>query len=179
MNFEMFEDRKVQLLLVAGLVAYVSLVNPTNLPTSVKDIINNTYVKIGILVLIAIRAHYDVTTAVLLAVAFVVTLNCANQTEGFKNFGRNSGRRPRFFSEENYEGDFQTFGVGQAGFVEIRSVDVKSIYLPGVNEWRVTLFDNFNNQIAQYNTSISKITNVGLITKIRLEKLDMERNPML
>jgi hypothetical protein len=169
MNFEMFEDRKVQLLLVAGLIAYVSLVNPTNLPDSVKNLVNNSYVKIGVLVLIGLRAHYDVTTAVLLAVAFVVTLNCANQTEGFAQENE-LPTEPTAFDKKNFEGRHMFLKEGKNNTSVISKI--KSLFVP--EGWTVVTYPKrrFKGTPTEHQGQI-------FINEIKVKSLFVKKGPRM
>jgi hypothetical protein len=142
MTFEILEDRKVQLLLAGALIAYISLVNNNVLPSSVKNIVNNSYVKIAILMLIGLRANYDVMTAVLLAVAFVVTLNCANQTEGFaendlaKVPEDELPTEPTVFEKKNFQGRFAFLKEGKDNSPRVSQV--RSLFVP--DGWTVVAY---------------------------------------
>lgn len=164
----MIKDRKVQLLLVAGLVAYVSLVNPTMLPDSVKEIVNNTYVKIAVLVLIGLRAHYDVTTAILLAVAFVVTLNCANQTEGFANENE-LPKQPTAFDKKNFQGRFKFLTEGKDNDAAISQI--RSLFIP--EGWTVVAYPKrrFKGNPTSYEGQM-------FIQEIKMKSLFVKKGPM-
>jgi hypothetical protein len=135
MTFEMLEDKKVQLLLAGALIAYISLVNNNVLPDSVKNIVNNSYVKIAVLMLIGLRANYDVMTAVLLAVAFVVTLNCANQTEGFAQEDE-LPTEPTVFEKKKFQGRHAFLKEGKDNSAQISQV--KSLFIP--EGWTVVAY---------------------------------------
>ncbi len=168
----MLEDKKVQLLLAGGLIAYISLVNNNVLPSSVKNIVNNSYVKIAVLMLIGLRANYDVMTAVLLAVAFVVTLNCANETEGFQNKNLKSNK-PVLFARKNYEGKFQIVGAGQNETSHVPEFgEIKSITIPrDDSDWEVKLFGNHNTLLGTFKESTKEINLSSPVIKVIVNRI--------
>lgn len=82
---DFLSDKNTQLIIAMGLVGYVALMKP-NLPASIKNLVNNTYVKIAVLSFIAWRANQNPMMSILLAVAFVITLNCATTGSLMENF---------------------------------------------------------------------------------------------
>jgi hypothetical protein len=131
----MLEDRKVQLLVAGALIAYISLVNNNILPESIKSFVNNSYVKIAVLMLIGLRANYDVMTAVLLAVAFVVTLNCANETEGFAQEDE-LPKEPTVFDKKYFQGRVKFLKEGRNNSPQISQV--RSLFVP--DGWTVVAY---------------------------------------
>jgi hypothetical protein len=60
-----------------GLALYATLLGP-NLPEPIKKIFSNTLFRIGVLALVVVRGNQDPAMAIMIAVAFVLTLDYIN-----------------------------------------------------------------------------------------------------
>ena len=68
------ENKYVSTGITIGLGLYAALLGP-NLPKFVKDLFNNTLFRILVLFLVVVRGNKDPQMAIMIAVAFVLTLD--------------------------------------------------------------------------------------------------------
>ena len=71
---EVFDNKYVSTIITISLVLYASLLGP-NLPNFVKKLFNNTIFRIFILFLIVSRSNKDPNTSIIIAIAFILTLD--------------------------------------------------------------------------------------------------------
>jgi hypothetical protein len=82
---DFLSNNQTQLFIAMGLIAYIALAKPS-LPSWLKDLVSNSYFKIALLAFIAWRANNNPMMSILLAVAFVITLNCATSGSVMETF---------------------------------------------------------------------------------------------
>ena len=71
---EVFDNKYVSTAITVALGLYAALLGP-NLPPFVKDLFKNTLFRILVLFLVVIRGNKDPKMAIMIAVAFVLTLD--------------------------------------------------------------------------------------------------------
>ncbi len=71
---EIFENKYFSTAITIILGLYAALLGP-NLPPFVKKLFSNTLFRIGVLFLIVVRGNQDPKMAIIIAVAFVLTLD--------------------------------------------------------------------------------------------------------
>ena len=71
---EVVNNKYVSTAITIGLGLYAALLGP-NLPTFVKDLFKNTLFRILILFLVVVRGNKDPKMAIMIAIAFVLTLD--------------------------------------------------------------------------------------------------------
>ena len=84
---EVINNKYVSTAITIGLGLYVALLGP-ELPTFVKDLFKNTLFRILILFLVIVRGNKDPKMAIMIAIAFVLTLdyiNVRDSKEAFSN----------------------------------------------------------------------------------------------
>ena len=71
---EVFNNKYVSTTITIGLGLYAALLGP-NLPNFVKDLFKNTLFRILILFLVIVRGNKDPKMAIMIAIAFILTLD--------------------------------------------------------------------------------------------------------
>lgn len=71
---EVFDNKYVSTVITIALGLYAALLGP-ELPDMVKDLFNNTIFRIIVLFLVVVRGNRDPKMAIMIAVAFVLTLD--------------------------------------------------------------------------------------------------------
>lgn len=71
---EVFDNEYVSTAITVALALYASLLGP-NLPPMIKNLFNNTLFRILVLFLVVVRGNKDPKMAIMIAVAFVLTLD--------------------------------------------------------------------------------------------------------
>lgn len=71
---EVFDNKYVSTAITVGLGLYAALLGP-ELPPFVKDLFSNTIFRILVLFLVVVRGNKDPKMAIMIAVAFVLTLD--------------------------------------------------------------------------------------------------------
>ena len=87
MLYEVFDNKYVSTIITLALGLYTALLGP-NLPDFVKDLFNNIIFRIFILFMIVVKGNKDPKMSIMIAVAFVLTLDfiyIKTATETFKN----------------------------------------------------------------------------------------------
>lgn len=107
---EILDNKYVSTVITLALALYAALLGP-NLPTFVKDLFNNTIFRIFILFLVVVRGNKDPKMAIMIAVAFVLTLdfiyaNTAKETFTAIEHMQNSKAEQR--EPEEYDENYQT-----------------------------------------------------------------------
>ncbi len=74
MPFEILDNKYVSTMIIFFLVIYISLLSHP-LPKFVRDLFNNTLFRIFVLFLVVIRGNKDPKMAIMIAIAFVLTLD--------------------------------------------------------------------------------------------------------
>jgi hypothetical protein len=71
---KILDNQYVSTIITVALALYASLLGP-NLPQYVKDLFSNTIFKIFILFMVVVRGNQDPKMAIMIAIAFVLTLD--------------------------------------------------------------------------------------------------------
>ncbi len=90
---EISNNKYVSTAITIGLGLYVALLGP-NLPKFVKDLFSNTLFRILILFLVVVRGNKDPQMAIMIAVAFVLTLDYIYVRDVKEKFAETSGTTP-------------------------------------------------------------------------------------
>lgn len=71
---EVFDNKYISSVITIALGLYAALLGP-ELPNSVKDLFNNTIFRIVILFIVVVRGNQDPKMAIMIVIAFVLTLD--------------------------------------------------------------------------------------------------------
>ena len=82
---EVANNKYVSTAITIGLGLYAALLGP-NLPKFVKDLFTNTLFRILVLFLIAVRANNDPAMSIVMAVAFILTLDYIYKQDAQETF---------------------------------------------------------------------------------------------
>ncbi len=91
---EVFNNKYVSTAITIALGLYAALLGP-NLPNFMKDLFKNTLFRILILFLVVVRGNKDPKMAIMIAVAFILTLDyiyVRDSKEAFENVVEGMGR---------------------------------------------------------------------------------------
>lgn len=94
MNLSFLDNKYVSIILSVLLAVYGGLAAPA-LPPFIKKLFENEIFRIVILALIVYKGQRDPQLAIMIAVAFVVTMNYLNEYEVKENFKRVENFRRR------------------------------------------------------------------------------------